>query len=60
MTLNNTAKQDAGARFVATLAQHLLRVWRDPGLQTVLRRETEQFFVNVVSEARAASQRNRG
>lgn len=60
MTLNNTAQQDAGARFVATIAQHLVRVWRDPDLQTVLRREAKQFFVNVAAEARAASQRNRG
>ena len=59
MTLSNTAQQDAGARLVAAIAQHLVRVWRDPGFQTVLKREAKQLFVNVASEARAASQRNR-
>lgn len=60
MALINTAQPGAGASFFATIAEHVARVWQDPGFQTVLKREARRFIVSVASEARAASLRNRG
>lgn len=57
MTLQTSAQSTGAARLVADLVACFERVWRDPGFQAVLRKETRRYVVTVVAEARAAAKR---
>ncbi|GAD34410.1 hypothetical protein MTS1_01772 [Microbacterium sp. TS-1] len=57
MTLQSSPQPARHANLAATIGACALRVWRDPGFQTVLRKEAWQFVVNVSTEARAAARR---
>ena len=57
MTLQSSPQPARRANLVAALGSCALRVWRDPGFQTALRKEAWQFVVNVSTEARAAARR---
>ena len=56
MALQSSPQPARRANLVAAVGACALRVWRDPGFQTVLRKEAWQFVVNVSTEARAAAQ----
>lgn len=60
MALKNVAQPNAGSRALSAAVEHIGLIWRDPGFQMVLRREAKRFALNVASEVRAASVRNRG
>lgn len=57
MTLQRSAQPATRTSLVAAVGECALRVWRDPGFQSVLRKEAWQFAVSVSAEARAAAQR---
>lgn len=59
MALIDATPRSAFATAFASAAQHAIDVWREPGFQTTLRRETKRFFKSIASEASAASQRVR-
>ena len=60
MSLINPAQPDGNLNFMVALANHALRVLRDPGFQEVVKLEAWQFVVKVSAEARAAWLRDGG